>query len=181
MGPFQVEVQTQIERTPLCSRTEITDSGRKFERTTVWTMVWSSSDQRSIWSEKSDHRRIRAHLSLIINGSGAIGSNQKCIRAHLSLIINDSSAIGSDQKYFRTQLRLIKDPFEHPIFFIFLLRDFGFAKKQQSSSVLIRDSSKVRWLSSEKRSQSPADSKDRSPSEEILINCRPRFFFWKAV
>ena len=70
--PAQVEVQTQIglwsdpvERTPLCSQTEITGSGRKFERTTVWTIVWTWSDKRSIWSDKSDHRRIRAHLGLI--------------------------------------------------------------------------------------------------------------------
>ena len=68
----QIEVQTQIgllsdpvERTPVYSQTEITGSGRKFERTTLWTMVWRWSDQRSIWSEKSDHRRIRAHLGLI--------------------------------------------------------------------------------------------------------------------
>ena len=68
----QVEVQIQVglwsdpvERTPVCSQTEITGSGRKFERATVWMMVWRWSDQRSIWSKKSDHRRIRAHLSLI--------------------------------------------------------------------------------------------------------------------
>ena len=28
-------------------------------------MVWRWSDQRSLWSGKSDHRRIRAHLGLI--------------------------------------------------------------------------------------------------------------------
>ena len=68
----QVEVQTQIglwsdpvERTPMCSQTKITGSGRKFERSTVWSMVWRWSDQRSIWSEESDHRQIRAHLVLI--------------------------------------------------------------------------------------------------------------------
>ena len=78
----QAEVQTRIalqsdpiECTPVCSQTEITGSGQKLERTTVWTMVWSWSGQRSIWSEKSDHRRIRVHLSLIINGSSAIGSD----------------------------------------------------------------------------------------------------------
>ena len=56
-----VEVQTQIyswsdtvERTPVCSQTKITGSGRNFERTTVWTMVWSRSDQWSIWSQKSE-------------------------------------------------------------------------------------------------------------------------------
>ena len=43
----QVEVWTQIElwsepveRTPVCSQSEITGSFRKFERTTVWTMFW---------------------------------------------------------------------------------------------------------------------------------------------
>ena len=100
------EVQTQIalwsdpiKRTPVCSQTKITGSGRKFERITVWTMVWSSSDQESIWSEKSDHRRIRAHLSLIINDSRAIGYNQKC---------------------FWTQSGLIKDHFECLIFSFFV-------------------------------------------------------------
>ena len=88
----QVEVQTQtalwsdpIEPTPVCSQTEITGSGRRFERTRVWTMVWNWSGQRSIWSEKSDHRRIRAHLSLIINGSSATGSDRKRIREMLAL------------------------------------------------------------------------------------------------
>ena len=49
----QVEVQTQnfsrsdpVECTPVCSQTEITGSGRNFERTIVWTMVWRWSDQR---------------------------------------------------------------------------------------------------------------------------------------
>ena len=55
-----VEVQTQIyswsdtvERTPVCSQTKTTGSGRNFEGTTVWTMVWRWSDQWSIWSQKS--------------------------------------------------------------------------------------------------------------------------------
>ena len=101
----QVEVQTQvalwsdpIERTPVCSQTEITGSGRKFERTKVRTMVWSWSVQRSNWSEKSDNKRIWAHMSVIINGL---------------------SAIGSDQKYFWTQLCLIGNHFERPIFLLF--------------------------------------------------------------
>ena len=58
----QVLVQTQIElwsdpieRTPLCSQTEITGSGKRFERTIVWTMVWFWSDQRSVRSGRSDH------------------------------------------------------------------------------------------------------------------------------
>ena len=58
----QVLVQTQIElwsdpieRTPLCSQTGITGSGKRFERTIVWTMVWFLSDQKSIRSARSDH------------------------------------------------------------------------------------------------------------------------------
>ena len=53
--PKFVYDQTQSKRTPVCSQTEITGPGRKFERTKVWTMVWRWSDQRSVWSEKSDH------------------------------------------------------------------------------------------------------------------------------
>ena len=64
---------------------------------------------------------IRAHLSLIINSSSAIVSDQKRIRAHLSLIINGLSAIGSEQKCFWTQLGLIRDHFGTPYFFIFCL------------------------------------------------------------
>ena len=75
-------------------------------------MVWIWSGQRSIWSEKSDHRRIRAHLSLLINGLSAIGSDRKRIRAYLSLIINRSTAIGSDQ-----------GPFRVPKFFVFFYRE----------------------------------------------------------
>ena len=41
----------------------------------VWTMVWRWSDQRSIWSKKSGHRRIRAQLGLIITSSSALGSD----------------------------------------------------------------------------------------------------------
>ena len=107
------------ERTPACSQTEITGSGRKFERTTVSTMVWIRSGRRSIWSEKSHHKRIRAHLSLIINCSGAIGSDRKRIRVHLSLIINGSSVNWSDQKCYQTQLGLIRGHFERFIFSIF--------------------------------------------------------------
>ena len=89
-----------IERSPVCFQTEITRSGWKFERITVWTLVWSWSGQRSIWSEKSDHRRIRQHLSLIISGTSANGYEQKC---------------------FRMQLGLIRDHFERLIFFSFFL------------------------------------------------------------
>ena len=113
----------------MCSQTEVTEFGRQFARTTVWTMVWSCSGQRSIWSEKSDHRRIRARLSLMLNGSSEIGSNRKRIRAHLNLIINGSSAIGSDQKSFQTQLGLIRDHFERLIFFIFFTGDVGSAER----------------------------------------------------
>ena len=72
----------------------------------VWTEVPAQysldDDLEMVWSEvilvsKSDHRRIRAHLRLIINGSSAIGSDQKC---------------------FWTQLGLIRDHFKG-LFFIF--------------------------------------------------------------
>ena len=75
----QVEVQTQIgvgsepvEREPVCSQTEITGSGRNFERATVCTIVWRWSDQRSFWFEKSDQRRLPAQLGLIIISSSAL-------------------------------------------------------------------------------------------------------------
>ena len=138
----------------MCSQTESTGSFRKFERTTVWTMVWRWSDHRSFWSEKSDHRRIRAQLGLIITSSSAFlcsqtestgsgpkfectivwamvwswsdqrsiwsdKSDHRRIRAQLSLIINRSSAIGSDQKCFRTLLALIRDHLERLILFSF--------------------------------------------------------------
>ena len=83
---------------PSRAHAKITGSGRKFDRTTVWTMVWRWSDQRSIWSEKSDHRRIRAQLGLIITSS---------------------SALRSDQKRFRTPLAQIRDHFERIMFFSF--------------------------------------------------------------
>ena len=154
----QFEVQTEIglrsdavERTTVCSQTEITGSGRKFERTTVWTMVWRWSDQRWFWSEKSGpwsgNGLIRGQFglkSLIIGGferiwvwseatssaigsditySSALWSDQRHLRAQLGLTITSSSALGSDQKCFRTQLGLIRDLFERLIFllFIFLL------------------------------------------------------------
>ena len=131
----------------MCSQTEITGSGRNFQRTSVWRMDWRWSDQRSIWSEKSDHRRIRAHLGLIITSSTEITgsgrnfqrtsvwrmvwrwsdqtsiwsekSDHRRIRALLGLIITSSSAIGSDHKCFRTQLGLIRDHFERNIFSFF--------------------------------------------------------------
>ena len=108
-----------IERTSVFSQTEITGSGRKFEHTTGWTMFWNWIVQRSIWSEKSDHRCIRAHLSMIINGSSAIGSDQKRIQAHLSLIINCSSPIVSEQKCLGTKLGQIREHFKRFIFFRF--------------------------------------------------------------
>ena len=89
----QVEVQTQIdfwsdpvERTPMCSQTEIAGSFRKFERTTVWSwsgdglirghfglksLIIGGFERTWVWSEAisnaigSDHRRIRAHFCLI--------------------------------------------------------------------------------------------------------------------
>ena len=123
----QVEVQTQIglcsdpvERTPVCFQTEITGSGRKFERTTVWAMVWRWSDQRSIWSDKSDQRRLRAQFGLIITSSSALLSDQRRLRPQLGLIITSSSALASDQKCFRTQLGLMRDHFERFFFYFFL-------------------------------------------------------------
>ena len=141
----QVLVQTEIGLwSDPVERTEITGSGRKFERTSVWTMVWRWSDQRSIWSEKSDHRRIRAHLGLI---RGEFKRNwidhnlfertfvwSEATSSAIGLIITSSSALGSDQKCFRTQLGVIRDHFERIIlfhFFVFLLlRDVGSAKRQ---------------------------------------------------
>ena len=122
-------------------------------------MVWRWSDQRSIWSKKSDHRRFRAHFCLI----------RGQFRAQLDLIIN----------VFKRNW-VWSGTISSALFFsIFLLKDVGSAKRQPKSSFLIRDSSKVRWLWSEKKS--PADSWGRSPLEEILINWRPRRFLWKAV
>ena len=158
----QVEVQTQIglwsdpdERIPVCYQTEITGSGRKFERTTVWTMVWRLSDQRSMCSENSDHRRIRAHLGWSEATSSAIGSDHNLFvvtfvwsETTSTAIGSDhnlfersfvwseatSSALGSDQKCFRTQLGLIRGHFERIVFFhffvFFLLRNVGSTKRQ---------------------------------------------------
>ena len=151
-------VQTQIElwsdpidRTSLCSKTEITGSGKRFERTIVWTMVWFRSDQRSIRSGRSDHS-----LYSLDHGLGLVWSEVNSVW----------------KAWFRVH-------YFFNFFCFFLLRDVGSVKRQQKSSVPIRDSSKVRWLWSETRS--PADSKCRSPQEEILINWRPRRFLWKAV
>ena len=154
-----------IKRTPVCSQTEITEFRPNFERTTVWS--WS--DQGSIWSEKSDHRRFPAHFSLIINDSSAIGSDQKRIRAHLSLIINDSSAIGSDQKCFRAQLGLIRDHFECLIFFyffVFFYWEMLALTKGKEATIKQSSDQWLIWASMALiRKRSPADSK-----EEILIN-----------
>ena len=74
-----------------------------FERTWVWT----GADLSAL---EFDHNQMRAHLSLIINGSSAPESDHKrfernrvwswTVRAHLSLIINGSSAPESDHKRF---------------------------------------------------------------------------------
>ena len=102
-GPSQVEVQTQIdfwsdsvERTPVCSQTEITGSFRKFERITVWS--WFGDGL------------IRGHFglkSLIIGGF-----ERTFVWSEAT-----SSAIGSDHKCLQTQLGLIRDHFERIIFF----------------------------------------------------------------
>ena len=86
---------------------EITWSGRKFESTSVWTMVWRWSDQISIWSENPDHRRIQAQLCLIITSSSALGSDQERLRAQLGLIVTSWSALGSAQKRLRAHLGMI--------------------------------------------------------------------------
>ena len=123
----QVEVQTQIdfwsdpvERTPVCSQTEITGSFRKFERTTVWS--WSGDGL------------IRGHFglkSLIIGGFERTWVWSEAI----------SSAIGSDHKCLQTQLGLIRDHFERIIFFIFFTEGCWLcqeaAKKQLSDQRLI--------------------------------------------
>ena len=107
----------------MCSQTENTGSERKFERTTVWTMVWRWSDQRSIWSEKSDQRQFRVQVGLIITSSSALWSDQRRLRAQLGLIITSLSALGSDQKCFRTHLGLIRDHLERLIFFCFFFAE----------------------------------------------------------
>ena len=75
----QVEVQTQIglwsdpvERTPMCSQTEITGSGRKLKAL-----------QSGRWS---GFGLIRGQFGLIITSSSARGSDQKCFRTQLGLI-----------------------------------------------------------------------------------------------
>ena len=87
----------------------------------IFTMVWRWSDQRSIWSEKSDQTRLRAQLGLIITSSSALLSDQRQLRTQLGLIITSSSALGSDQKCFWTQLGLIRDHFEAIIFSFFFV------------------------------------------------------------
>ena len=149
-----------IERTPACSQTEITGSGQKFERTTVWTMVWSRSGRRSIWSEKSRRRRIRAHLSLIKNGSSVNGSDQKC---------------------YQTQLGMIREQFERFIFFHFLFLYWEMLALPRGSKTAAFWSETHLKTDKSDQKRSAADSKGRSPSEEILINWRPRCFLWKAV
>ena len=172
-----VQVQTQIglwsdpvERTSVCSQTEITGSGRKFERTTVWSMVWRWSDQSSFWSEESgpwsgdglirgqlglksliigrfertrvwseatssaiwcDHNLFERTLVWSEAASSAIWCDHNLFEHTLVWSEATSSAIESDHKCFRTQLGLIRDHFERPNFFIFLLRAVGSAKRQQ--------------------------------------------------
>ena len=188
LGTSQVEVQTQIdfwsdpvERTPVCSQTKITGSFPNFERTTVWS--WSGDGL------------IRGHFgleSLIITSSSALGSDHKEFErnwvwseAQLSLIINGSSAVGSDQKCFRTQLGLIRDHFKRLIFFFIFLFLFLYwemlALPRGNNKAALWSETNLKSDSSDQKKRSPADSKCRSPSEEILINWRPRCFLWKAV
>ena len=91
----QIEVQTQIalwsdpmKRTPVCLRTKITGSGRKFERTTVGTVVCVG-----LMRGQFDLKNLIVGVFECIwacNGSSAIGSDQERIRAHLSLIASYS-------------------------------------------------------------------------------------------
>ena len=149
----QVEVQTQIvlwsdpvERTSVCSQTEITGSGRKFERTTVWSMVWRWSDQSSFWSEKSGawsgDGLIRGPIglkSLIIGGfertlvwseatSSAIGSDHNLFERIWIWSEMFSNAVGSDQ-----------GPFRAPHFFIFCVFYWEATIEQRSDQKLIQN------------------------------------------
>ena len=146
-----------IKRTLVRSQTEITGSGRNFERNTVCTMFWSWSDQGSIWSEKSDHRRI-------------LESDHKRFERNGVWSEMFSSAIESDQ-----------GPFRVPIFFIFLVFYWAMLAQQKTTIKQSSDQRLFYILIALIRKRSPADSKGRSPSEEILINWRPGCFLWKAV
>ena len=99
--------QTQSSAHPCVPRPKLQGLFGSSSAIFVWTMVWRWSDHRSLWSEKSDHRRIRAHLGLIITSSSALLSDQRRLRAQLGLIITSSSALLSDQRRLRAQLGLI--------------------------------------------------------------------------
>ena len=102
----------------MCSQTEITRSGWKFERTTVWTMVWRWSDQRLFGCEKSgpwsedDLIRIQIGLKSLIIGwfegtwvwseanSSAIGSDHNLFERTWIWSEAISSAFGSYHNLF---------------------------------------------------------------------------------
>ena len=135
----------------LYEKTEIKGSGRKFEHTRVWG-----------WSGDGLIRGEFGLKSLIIGGfqrtwvwseatSSALGSDHNVFERPLIWPEMTWSVIGSDhnlferiwvwcdQTRFRTQMCLIRDISCALFFFSFFLRDVGSAKKQQWSSVLIRD------------------------------------------
>ena len=171
-----------IESTPVCSQTEITGSGRKFEHSTIWTMVWSWSGQISNWSEKSDLRRIRAHLSLIINRferswvwsethSSALEPDHKRFERNWVWSEMFSNAVVSDQ-----------GPFRGPYFFFFFLVFFYW-----EMLALPRVNNRAAFWSETHLKSNSSDQKKgvqliaKTPSKEILINRRPQCFLWEAV
>ena len=146
----QVEVQTQVglwsdpvERTPVCSQTKITGSGRKFESIRVWTMVWRWSDQRSIWSEKSDHGRFKRTWVWSEATSSAIGSNHNLFERTWVWSEIFSSLIESDQ-----------GPFRAPLFFIFFYSQM---------LALRRGNQKAAFWSETHLKSNSSDQKKRSP------------------
>ena len=102
--------------------------------------------------------------------SSAIGSDHKLFERTWVWSEKFSNAIGSDRGQFRAHY-----------FFIFLF----FTERCwlcQEATVKQRSDQRPFWSPIALiRKKSPIDSKGRSPSEEILINWRPRCFIWKAV
>ena len=154
----QVLVQTQIElwsdpieRTPLCSQTEITGSGKRFERTIVWTMVWFRSDQRSIRSGRSDHS-----LYSLDHGLGSVWSEVNWVLKF----------------WFRVHFFFQ--------FFCFLLRLCQeLALPRGNNKAAFRSETHLKSDDSDWKQRVHCNC--RSPQEEIFINWRPRRFLWKAV
>ena len=99
----------------------------KFERTWVWSEPTSSAIG-------SDHNQFERNWVFEEATSTAIGSDHNFFERTWVWSEKFSNAIGSDQGPFRAH-------YFFSIFFVFLLRDVGSAKRQPQSSVLIRDSS----------------------------------------